>query len=262
MDLDDAYAIGPYIPQAETYPPKWAELAKAYRARLAAGGRARLGLMYGHGTREVLDLFMPDGAPRGLCVFVHGGYWLKFDRSSWSHLAEGARAAGWAVALPSYDLAPRVRISDITRQVAQAVTVSAREIAGPIRLAGHSAGGHLVARLAMPGVLPDDVAARLARVMPISPVADLRPLMRTSMNAELKIDAAEAQAESPALAPAPAAPVTVWVGGAERPVFLEQAAALAKAWAAEHVVVPGEHHFNVIDPLSEPGSAMVARWLA
>jgi hypothetical protein len=25
-------------------------------------------------------------------MFVHGGYWLKFDKSSWSHLVEGARA--------------------------------------------------------------------------------------------------------------------------------------------------------------------------
>jgi acetyl esterase/lipase len=262
MDLDDAYANAPYIPNAETYPPAWASAAEAYRKRLAAGGRARLGLMYGHGTRQALDLFLPEGASKGLAVFVHGGYWLKFDRSSWSHLAEGARAAGWSVAVPSYDLAPRVRISDITRQVAQAVAVAAREVAGPLRLAGHSAGGHLVARLAMPGVLPGDVAERIVRVMPISPVADLRPLMKTAMNADLKLDAAEARAESPALAPAPAVPVTVWVGAKERPVFLDQAAGLARAWGAEHVVDPGRHHFDVIDPMGEPGSAMVARWLA
>ena len=86
--------------------------------------------MYGHGTREVLDLFMPEGAPKGLVVFVHGGYWMKFDRSYWSHLAAGAQAQGWAVAMPSYDLCPRVRIADITRQIANAVAVAAREIGG------------------------------------------------------------------------------------------------------------------------------------
>lgn len=261
MDLDDAYANAPHIPNADTFPPRWLAEAEQYRARLAVTGKARLGLMYGHGARETLDLFLPDTPPIGLVVFVHGGYWLRFDRSYWSHLAEGARARGWAVAMPSYDLAPRVRIADITRQVATAITAAAHEIPGPIRLTGHSAGGHLVARAGMPGVLPEDVAARLAHVLPISPVADLRPLMETSMNADLRLDAAEAQAESPALQPAPAVPVTVWVGGDERPVFLEQASALAQAWKAGHHVAPGLHHFDVIEPLADPDSDLVTRLL-
>ena len=256
MTLDDAYANAPYIEGAEAYPERWAQSADTYRRALAAAGRARLGIMYGHGPREALDLFLPDGTPEGLCVFVHGGYWLKFDRGSWSHLAEGPRAAGWAVAMPSYDLAPRVRVSDITRQVAQAVIRASHEVEGPIRLAGHSAGGQQVARMAMPGVLPEAVAARLAHVMPISPVADLRPIMQTAMNDDLKIDEAEAQAESPVLHPAPTVPVTVWVGGDERPAFLEQAEALAKAWGAGHVVDAGMHHFDVIDGLADPESRM------
>lgn len=262
MDIDDAYANAPYIPDAARYPVDWMSEGAAYRARLATEGRARLGVMYGHGSRHQIDLFLPDGVPSGLAVFVHGGYWLKFDNSYWSHLAEGARANGWAVAVPSYDLAPRVRIAEITRQIAQAVSVCAREVSGPIRLAGHSAGGHLVARLAMPGVLPDAIAARLARVMPISPVADLRPLMHTQMNQDLQIDTAEAYAESPTLGKRLDVPVTVWVGGDERPVFLEQAAGLAQAWQAEHIIAPGKHHFNVIAPLADPDSEMVARWLA
>ncbi|WP_375260057.1 alpha/beta hydrolase [Citreimonas sp.] len=261
MTLDDAYANAPYIADADAYPERWAQTADTYRGRLAAAGRARLGIMYGHGPREALDLFLPDGVPEGLCVFVHGGYWLKFDRAYWSHLAEGPRAAGWAVAMPSYDLAPRVRIKDITRQVAQAVIRAAHEVEGPIRLAGHSAGGHLVARMAMPGVLPDAVAERLAHVMPISPVADLRPLMQTAMNRDLQIDDAEAQDESPVLHPAPKVPVTVWVGGDERPAFLEQAEALAQAWGAAHVVDAGKHHFDVIDGLAQPDSEMVRRLL-
>lgn len=261
MELDDAYANAAYIPGAADYPDRWVSDAEAYRARMSVAGRARLGVMYGHGTREALDLFLPDGPPRGLVVFVHGGYWLKFDRSYWSHLAEGARAHGFAVAMPSYDLCPKVRITDITRQVAQAVTVISREIDGPIYLAGHSAGGHLVARMAMDGVLPDDVAGRLAHVLPISPVADLRPLMRTSMNADLQIDDDEAQRESPVLGAAPKAKVTVWVGGDERPAFVEQAQALGEAWGCDCVVEPGKHHFDVIDALADPDGDLTLRWL-
>lgn len=261
MDLNDAYANAPYIDGAEGYPAAWAKSADAYRKQLSFAGRVRPGLMYGHGTREVLDLFLPEGTPKGLFIFVHGGYWMKFDRTDWSHLAEGMRANGWAVAMPSYDLCPRVRISDITRQIAQAISVSAREISGPIRLAGHSAGGHLVARMCAPGVLPDDVRARLAHVMPISPLGDLSPLMDTLMNQQLKLDADEARSESPIHQPKPDTRVTVWVGADERPVFVQQARDLAAAWDCGLQVEPGKHHFDVIDCLEQPNSALVQRLL-
>ena len=128
MDLSDAYANTAYIPQAETYPPRWAEQAEAFRAALSVAGRCRPGIMYGHGVRQALDLFLPDRVPLGLVVFVHGGYWLRFGRELWSHFAAGPLARGWAVAMPSYDLCPRVRISDITRQVAAAVGVAAASV--------------------------------------------------------------------------------------------------------------------------------------
>ena len=61
--------------------------------------RARLGLAYGAGERQRFDLFLPQGAARGLLVFVHGGYWMAFGRETWSHLAAGAVALADAVAV-------------------------------------------------------------------------------------------------------------------------------------------------------------------
>lgn len=258
-ELDDAYANVPYIPGGAQYPSRWTVAAEAFRARMA--GRAELGLPYGDGARQAFDLFHPEGAARGLLVFVHGGYWLRFDRSFWSHLAAGPLSRGWAVAMPSYDLCPDVRITDITRQIARAVSVAAGRVAGPVALAGHSAGGHLVARMAVPGVLPGEVAARLSHVMPISPVADLRPLLETSMNDEFRLDMASARAESPVLMRPLPVPVTIWVGGAERPVFLDQARWLAEAWNAPLEITADKHHFDVIEALEAPRSAMMTRLL-
>ena len=85
MDLDDAYANAAYITNAEAYPPRWTQAAAAFRAR--HGGE--LAVPYGESTRQAFDLFRPEGIARGVFVFVHGGYWLKFDRSYWSHLAGG-----------------------------------------------------------------------------------------------------------------------------------------------------------------------------
>ncbi|SEO74477.1 Acetyl esterase/lipase [Salinihabitans flavidus] len=254
MELDDAYENGAYIPGAAEYPEKWASRAAEFRA--AHGGR--LGLRYGSGAREVVDIFLPDGEPEGLMVFVHGGYWKAFDGSYWSHLAGGAIARGWAVAVPTYTLAPEARISQITQEVTRAVSFAAGEVAGPVALCGHSAGGHLVARMCVPGMLPEAVAARLCKVVPISPVADLRPLLKTTMNETLGLDAAEAEAESPVLQEKlPHVPVTAWVGGDERPAFLDQARWLADAWRCGLVEVPGQHHFSVVEALAEPGSPLM-----
>ncbi|WP_371224956.1 alpha/beta hydrolase [Roseovarius sp. 2305UL8-3] len=263
MDYDDAYANGPYIPGAEDYPERWLQAAADWALVQRAEGRHRGDLRYGDSTRTRFDLFYPQGAVKGLMVFVHGGYWLKFDRSYWFHLAHGMVAQGWAVAMPSYDLCPEVRIADITRQIAGAVNVAAEMVEGPMILCGHSAGGHLVARMLEPGMLDLAVAKRLQRVMPISPVSDLRPLIHTAMNADFKLTEADAVAESPALMTEHLdVPVTVWVGADERPVFLDQARWLAEAWGADHVIDAGKHHFDVIDGLADPDSQMIKTLLS
>ncbi|UTS81767.1 alpha/beta hydrolase [Phaeobacter piscinae] len=257
MELDDAYSNGAYIENADSYPPRWAASAEDFRN--AMRDRSRLDVPYGDGPRHRYDLFLPEGAAKGLMIFVHGGYWMAFDKSSWSHLAVGALAHGYAVAMPSYDLCPEVRISDITQQIAAAVTAIAAEVEGPIALAGHSAGGHLVARMLDRDLLPKEVGERITAVVPISPLADLRPLLRTSMNGKFKLDAAGAAAESPIdMEHRYPAEVTVWVGGDERPAFLDQAVWLTEAWGADHVIAFGKHHFNVIEPLADPESDLVA----
>jgi hypothetical protein len=117
--------------------------------------------------------------------------------------------------------------------------------------------------MCVPGVLPESVAQRITRVMPISPVADLRPLLQTSMNQDFKLDLAAAEAESPVLMqPWPHIDVTVWVGAEERPVFLEQATALAEAWDCPCVIDPGKHHFDVIDGLRQADSRMTQQLLS
>src|SRR5262249_3190654 len=155
---------------------------------------------YGARPREQFDLFWPEGTPKGVLVFVHGGYWMAFDKSNWSHLAAGALGHGWAVAMPSYTLCPDARISDIVAEVAPGVTTVAGRVAGGLALAGHSAGGHLVSRLTCADApLPPAVQTRVRHTVSISGVHDLRPLLKTTMNKTLRVDAAEAARESPAL---------------------------------------------------------------
>ncbi|WP_052249655.1 alpha/beta hydrolase fold domain-containing protein [Tateyamaria sp. ANG-S1] len=183
------------------------------------------------------------------------------DKSYWTDLAEGARSKGWAVALVQYTLAPKARLHQITRQVAAAVSKAAILISGPIRLSGHSAGGHLVTRMVCAdSQLSPDALDWLQHVLSISGLYDLRPLMWTAMNDDLRIDEAEALRESPALLrPWAEANVTAWVGGGERPEFLRQSRLLALIWEGLDVktalVIDGEHnHFSVLDALKDPDS--------
>lgn len=260
-DPDTAYANAPFIPGAAGYPPRWAAEAAAFRDAL--GGRARLGLAYGPGARQRFDLFLPEAAPRGLVVFIHGGFWRAFGREDWSHLAAGPLARGWAVALPSYTLAPEARISAMTVEMAAALEAAAAEVpAGPVVVTGHSAGGHLAARMLCPDISLGAVAGRLARVVPISPLSDLRPLVVLAMNSDWGMDAAEAAAESPLLHRPPAGVgVHVWVGAAERPAFLEQARWLGAAWGVPVTEAAGRHHFDVIEELTAAGTPLTGALL-
>ena len=260
IDWDDAFANGAYIENGMSYPPLWAARAAAFRAK---ADWAETDILYGEHPREKLDLFFPNDAPRGLVVIVHGGYWLKFDKSSWSDLAEGALGNGWAVAMPSYTLAPDARIENITLQVGRAIARAAEQVAGPIRLAGHSAGGHLVTRMVCDDspLLPA-LLERVEGLVSISGLHDLRPLQLTTMNEQLQLTSKSAALESAVLhRPAGQAQVVCWVGGAERPEFLRQSALLVEAWGragarTQLVVDPGKHHFDVIDGLKDPQSDM------
>lgn len=252
LDQTLAYTNGDFIPDAASYAPRWAQMAAGFRTGL--GSRAVLDQPYGSAERNRFDLFLPDASPRGLLVYVHGGYWLAFGRSDWSHLAAGALAHGWAVAIPSYTLAPQSRISAITREIGAAVDAASARVAGPVVVTGHSAGGHLAARMACADT---PSGAPIARVVPISPVAELEPLLATEMNARLGLTSDEVAAESPArLIRSPGVSAHVWVGAQERPAFLWQARTLSENWGCDWTVAAHRHHFDVIDDLADPGARL------
>lgn len=257
-DWDNAYANGSNIAGGDRWPAAWVEPARAFRDTLSAQGRAQIDIAYGDKPRNRLDLFLPAARPKGLVVFVHGGYWLALDKSFWSHLATGAVDNGYAVAMPSYTLCPQIRIAGITREIAAAISKAAGLVEGPLMLTGHSAGGHLVSRMVTSTTpLAADISVRIRHVVSISGVHDLRPIMHTGMNGTLAIDEAEALAESPALLrPMDNARITCWVGGGERSEFRRQNALLANVWTGlgattSPVVEPDRHHFSIIDGLAD-----------
>lgn len=260
VDWDEAFANAAYIKDGNTYPDRWRQSATAF---VADQKKVDLDVSYGPHSRQKFDLFWPSTEPEGQVVFVHGGYWLDFDKSYWSHLAAGACKRDWAVAIPSYVLAPEAKISEITQMIGIAIEKCAELVDGPIVLVGHSAGGHLVTRMVCdPSPLRDGISARVSRVVSISGLHDLRNLIHTQMNEQLQLDLEEAIAESVALqTPITTTELICWVGAQERPEFLSQALVLQAAWKnrvadIQVVVEPRRHHFDVIESLTDPMSPL------
>ena len=237
---------------------EWAAEAASFRA---CHGQAELGVAYGPGERQKLDLFWPGSGRAGpMAMFIHGGYWQALDRSFASHLARGLNAHGVAVAVPSYDLCPAVTLAELVEGVRGVAGFLARRH-GPGMLAmGHSAGGHLAAMLmatdwAARGLPADTIRAGL----PISGLFDLGPLLRTTVISGLGLEVAEARRLSPLFIASPGLALHAIVGGDEGAEYAGQSSRLAAAWGGTWESLAGRNHFTVVDPLGDPGSAMVAR---
>lgn len=242
----------------------WQTLSDEFKSRWAAIGDVTTDIAYGDHGREQYDIFKPRHDCRGTVIFIHGGYWMRTGREYWSFLAQGILENGWAVAIPSYPLAPEVTISAITSSMITAVEKIAAQTTGALRLIGHSAGGHLVSRLICKDVLGKQTRSRIEKAVSVSGVHDLRPLLDTKMNQTLNLTAAQAETESSVFLSPEDIPFTCWVGDHERPEFLRQNRLLQEAWSGQAslthqidaVYDKGHDHFSVIEQLADSNSPL------
>ncbi|HWA92816.1 MAG TPA: alpha/beta hydrolase [Rhizomicrobium sp.] len=247
IDYEAEFNARAMVPEHPAIFERWARDAAAHRAE--AGGVPELA--YGDTPRQAMDVFGTGPGTMPVAMFIHGGWWRAMDRSQFSHMARGLNAHGIAVAVAGYDLCPQVSIAEIVAQMRRAVRFLAARTGRRVVAFGHSAGGHLAATLA---ATEPSVAAGYA----ISGVFDLLPLLEVSMNADFRLDAASARTLSPLYGPK-AQTFDCAVGALESNAFKLQSRALSDAWAAPYVEIEGANHFTVLDPLSDPNSAMVAR---
>jgi arylformamidase len=270
IDYETEYNNRAPVPEHQEIFDRWEREAEEYRREKRPGKRADLGLSYGTTERQTIDLFYPqrEGRTTPLAVFIHGGYWRSLEPAMFSHVARGLNEHGFMVAVVGYDLAPRVRISEIVRQIRQACLFLYGRFGQRMLVYGHSAGGHLAACAVGTdwSVIDPDAPADLAPAgVAISGVFELEPLLHTSMNADLKLDPEEVPHVSPASWPVPAdRALHAVVGGLESSEFLRQSRVIADAWKArgaetEYETLPGANHFTVVDPLADPRSALNAR---
>ncbi|ASJ90680.1 alpha/beta hydrolase [Porphyrobacter sp. CACIAM 03H1] len=280
---------------------KYAELSEGCQAELrqrieARGGRegARRGgaamasspalapqqtLAYGSDPLQALDLWVPEGRPAPLVLFVHGGGWSRGSKSNavGRVLPGHLLAQGYAFASIDYRLVPAARVEDQAADVAAALAhlLARADALGIDRtrvvLTGHSAGAHLVALVGtdetylraaglsladIDGVMPNDGAAYdVAQQLALA-----GPQMRGTYEQAFGSDPARHKALSPiAHAAAPNAPAFLLLH-VQRPDAAAQSKALAEALRkagaeAEVSGFPGEGlrgHMEINRNLGQP----------
>lgn len=254
------------VPDAETYIADYIERSAEVRGRL--GGR--LDVAYGDTPLQALDVFPASGDSRApLHIFMHGGYWRAMDKSANSFVAEALVRAGATTVMLNYDLCPAVTLDDIVAQIIRAVAWvhdNAADLGGDpdrIYLSGHSAGGQL-AMMALAhdwekdGLPPDLIKGAVG----VSGVYDLAPLMRTSINDDVRLTGDMAARNSPTLhPPATSAPVVIAVGQQEPEAFIDQSkdfhqVCLDAGLDSQYLESPGDNHFSVLYTLANPISGL------
>lgn len=276
--LEAQYNNRALVPEHARFFSGWAEASALVRSR----ARCVLDQRYGAAPKSTLDIFPTDmvaagepsvpgsgGAP--VLVFIHGGYWRSLDKSDFSFVAPSFNAHGALVVVPNYDLCPAVTIEQIAVQLTEAVAWTWRHVAehggdpGRIAVAGHSAGGHLVAMLL--SCRWKDVSAAQGIELPAQPLAgglaisglyDLEPLRHTPfLQADLQLTPASVARLSPAFFPRPkGGKLYTTVGLDESDEFLRQNTLIRDVWGPTAVpvceTVPGKHHFSVLESLADP----------
>lgn len=203
------------------------------------------------------SLVLRPQAAKPTLVFVHGGYWQALSAADSMFLAADCATAGWGYSALEYTIAPHGEIEAMIDEVRQGLVATATAAGGPLVVAGHSAGAHLVAMVCLVAESPVPVQ----RVLLLSGVFDLVDLPRTSINDALGLTAQSAARLSPLrLGVAQAHPVEVWWGSRDTPRFAEMSRDYAAHLARHGCQVTRRevpcHHFDIVDRLAELPTAL------
>lgn len=267
----------------------WATLLAACSRGLptAVPGERRQTLAYGPARAQVADLRLPADTPRGVVVLVHGGYWQAgYDRSLQNALAADLVGAGWAVWNLDYRAVGDgggwpATFADVAAGTDH-LAVAAREhglALDRVVAIGHSAGGALALWLAARPQLPAGApgAAPVVRLTAVATQAGVNDLATGSRDrlGEGAVDSVVggppgafaqryALVDPSRLLPL-GVPLLVVTGADDSTVPVSQSRDFAAAAreAGDDVrleVVPGEGHFDQLDPRSGSWQA-VRSWL-
>jgi acetyl esterase/lipase len=239
---------------------------------------------YGSHASQVLELFEPEGGPRGGAVVLHGGFWrAAYDRHLMDELCRDLAARGWAAWNLEYrrlgddgggwpatfeDVEAGIGAVRASNKVLLDPGMAAgagsgasnRVLLAPLVAIGHSAGGHLALWAAARGLVTHAVSQ--------AGVTDLAEAARRGLSGGVVHELLPANAY-PLASPAELLPLgapQLLVHGEDDdtvPVGLSRsyhAAAVAAGDRVDLVTLPGVGHYEHLDPSTAAWRAVID-WL-
>jgi arylformamidase len=257
-ELDAAYNNSAAVAHSAEKVAAWRERS----VQLRAHHDRLLDRRYGERPRNLIDIFSCGKEAAPLFVFIHGGYWQRNEKETFSCMAVGPMAAGFDVALPGYTLAPDATLTDIVAEMRAAVRWLRRE--GPgygvarhrLVVGGWSAGGHLAA-------MTMDIA-EVDAGLAISGIFDVEPCRLNYLNDKLRLAPEEASAMSPIQhLPQTSGPLAIAYGTAELPELQRQSCDYSRAREAAGLSgkllgLEGHDHFSIMEELASPDGKLAA----
>lgn len=266
-EIDDQYDLEAVL-DMERYGSWMQESSDRARQELSV----ELNVSFGPTLDETLDIFPSNVPGSPVLMFIHGGWWRALSKNEFSLVARGLVAHDITVVVTNYSLAPKVSISEITRQSRAALAWTFKNVESfngdpdAIFVAGHSAGGHQVGMLAVTDWqgeygMPGDV---IRGGIPISGLFDLEPFKYSWLQPKLLLTHETIKRQSPLFHVGDAPylpPLLVTLGGDESPDFHRQSATFASAWrnaggSVSTLDQPGRDHISAIQGFEDPSSPL------
>ncbi len=227
---------------------------------------------YGPDARQTFDVFRARGESLGTLLFFHAGYWQSRDKQGFRFLAEPFVSNHINFVAVNYPLCPGVTLAALLTAARQSVPAVVEHLGNAhpmdkgLIVAGHSAGGHIAIELALshwPTSLKGGRPIELA--VALSGVFDLRPLLRTPLNDNLRLSPEEAYQRSPLFRASHVnIPALFVVGAGETEAFYSQSELMHLAWrdagnVSEFFVVLNADHFSLLANVGDPQSLAFKR---
>ena len=264
--LDRQYNNRLQVPEFATYLDQWELKSRQTEKQYPVIQN----IAYGNHTREFLDVYPSPMPYSKTLIFIHGGYWQRFDKSMFQFVAGAFHHYNITTVILNYPLAPAVSMDGIVSSCRKTVLWLRDNLSGfngdanHLYVAGHSAGAHLMAMLMAsewqpgnPGIGTEIFKGACA----LSGLFNLVPVQLSEVNQGLQMDASTALKNSPVLLkPHIQCPLILAVGGTETGEFKDQSRELYTCWKE---IIPASlsqlselNHFSILDALCDPTTAL------
>ncbi|XP_074081146.1 kynurenine formamidase isoform X2 [Macrotis lagotis] len=225
-----------------------------------------LDVAYGEGLDEKLDIYFPSQISKELpfFLFIHGGYWQEGSKDYSAFMVPPLTAAGIAVALVAYVLAPKGNLDQMLSQIRRSVLFIQKQYPfnRGIYLCGHSAGAHLASMVLLTDWVEHEVIPNIKGSFLVSGIYDLEPILHTYVNDALQMTLEDARRKSPMFCQKEAQTSTstcaliLAVGQQDSPEFLQQSLDYFQVlrlhgYRASFIEISNVDHFDIIEKLNK-----------